>query len=73
MKYESALEASKKPRIEPLALSNMVSIEDRMRDIFTQRKVPVKRGCLAAKMGGCFCSGKCNEIVGYRDKLPDEL
>ena len=33
-------------------------------------KVPVKRGC---KNKVCFCSGKCNDIVGWRDKLPGEV
>lgn len=34
------------------------------------RKVPVKRGCPNKQ---CFCTGKCEEIVGYRDKLPWEF
>ena len=36
-------------------------------------KVPVKRGCMVAKNGRCFCDGSCEEIVGYRDKLPGEV
>ena len=34
------------------------------------RKVPVRKGC---KNKQCFCTGDCNEIVGFRDKLPNEL
>ena len=34
-------------------------------------KVPIKRGC-PNKGGQCFCPGTCNEIIGYRDKLPGE-
>jgi hypothetical protein len=34
------------------------------------RKVPIKRGC--PNKGGCFCTGACKEIIGYRDKLPNE-
>ncbi len=36
------------------------------------RRIPIKRGCEAASQGGCFCTGRCNEIVGYRDPLPGE-
>ena len=32
-------------------------------------KVPIKRGCQNKQ---CFCTGKCNEIIGWRDKLPNE-
>ena len=34
-------------------------------------KIPIKRGC-PNKGGQCFCPGTCNEIIGYRDKLPGE-
>ena len=34
------------------------------------RKVPIKRGCPNKE---CFCSGRCNEIIGWRDKLPNEF
>jgi len=37
------------------------------------RKVPILKGCMAAKNGGCFCNGSCKEIIGYRDKLPNEI
>lgn len=30
-------------------------------------RVPIYRGCSARE--GCFCSGKCKEIVGYRDPI----
>lgn len=33
-------------------------------------KIAIKRGC--SSRGGCFCSGACNEIIGYRDRLPGE-
>lgn len=33
-------------------------------------KVPIKRGCRNKE---CFCTGKCNEIIGWRDKLPKEF
>jgi hypothetical protein len=36
-------------------------------------KVPIYKGCMAAKSGGCFCSGACKEIIGWRDKLPGEI
>lgn len=43
-----------------------------MRDILEEKsnKVPIRRGCNAN--GGCFCSGKCQEIIGWRDKHPLE-
>lgn len=34
-----------------------------------RNKVPVYRGCPNTQ---CFCTGKCREIVGYRDRLPEE-
>lgn len=33
-------------------------------------KVPIRRGCYATM--GCFCTGACQEIVGYRDATPEE-
>jgi hypothetical protein len=33
------------------------------------KKVPIYRGC---KNKECFCVGSCREIIGYRDKLPNE-
>lgn len=32
-------------------------------------KVPIRKGCKAKK---CFCDGSCKEIIGWRDKLPNE-
>lgn len=29
------------------------------------KRIPIYRGCQA--QGGCFCSGKCKEIIGYED------
>ena len=34
-----------------------------------RKKVPIYRGCPNQE---CFCTGSCREIVGYRDKLPNE-
>lgn len=34
-------------------------------------QIPIKRGC-PNKGGQCFCPGTCNEIIGYRDRLPGE-
>lgn len=43
-----------------------------LNDFFNKKsdKIAIKRGC--SSRGGCFCSGACNEIVGYRDRLPGE-
>jgi hypothetical protein len=32
-------------------------------------KVAIKRGC---QNQNCFCTGKCNEIIGWREKLINE-
>ncbi len=40
------------------------------KDVRTNTKVPIKRGCSNKE---CFCTGKCNEIIGWRDKLPNEF
>lgn len=34
-----------------------------------ERRVPIKRGCPNKE---CFCTGRCNEVIGYRDKIPGE-
>jgi hypothetical protein len=30
-------------------------------------RIPIKRGCTSN--GPCFCSGACQEIIGYREPL----
>ena len=39
------------------------------KDIRDPNKVPILRGCSNQQ---CFCTGKCNEIIGFRDRLPGE-
>jgi hypothetical protein len=45
--------------------SNLNGLDDKFKN-----KVPVKRGCKAVE---CFCNGSCKEIIGWRDRLPNEL
>jgi len=45
-------------------------IYDKMKSLANDDKVPIRRGCNVE--GGCFCSGKCQEIVGWRDKTLQE-
>lgn len=33
-------------------------------------KVPIYRGCSNKT---CFCDGSCQQIVGYRDRIPGEI
>lgn len=42
-------------------------------DIFNKQnnKIPILKGC-PNKNTQCFCTGVCQEIIGYRDKLPNE-
>ena len=40
------------------------------KDVRKNTKVPIKKGC---PNNQCFCTGKCNEIIGWRDKLPNEF
>jgi len=40
------------------------------KDVRTNTKVPINRGCANMQ---CFCTGECNEIIGWRDKLPNEF
>ena len=28
-------------------------------------RIPIRRGCSAAAHGGCFCTGQCQEIIGW--------
>lgn len=37
---------------------------------FAQKRIPILRGCNSKD--GCFCTGRCNEVIGYRDPLPGE-
>jgi hypothetical protein len=62
-----------KKQKEPMSLNEM--FKKGIRDFFKEkeRKVPIKKGCHAAAHGGCFCTGACQEIIGYRDKLPNEI
>jgi len=34
-------------------------------------KMPVYAGC-NNKMGGCYCTGRCKEVLYYRDMTPAE-
>lgn len=31
----------------------------------TPKRTPIYRGCNS--IGGCFCSGRCKEIIGYEE------
>ncbi len=35
----------------------------------TNSKVAIRKGCPNQQ---CFCTGACQEIIGWRDKLPNE-
>ena len=35
----------------------------------TNGKVAIRKGCPNQQ---CFCTGSCQEIIGWRDKLPNE-
>ncbi|NRA92621.1 MAG: hypothetical protein HRU26_08035 [Psychroserpens sp.] len=35
----------------------------------TNGKVAIRKGCRNQQ---CFCTGACQEIIGWRDKLPNE-
>lgn len=36
---------------------------------FIKGKEPIRRGCSSG--GPCFCTGKCQEIIGWRDKIDE--
>ena len=42
-------------------------LKENMEDI--NSKVPIRRGC---PNSSCFCTGACREIIGWRDRLPEE-
>lgn len=35
-----------------------------------KKMVPIRKGCANAS---CFCTGDCQEIVGWREKVPGEV
>lgn len=53
---------------------NNKEIQDTIKKLEEQknRKVPIYKGCPNSP-GQCFCTGVCQEIIGYRDKIPGEL
>lgn len=55
-----------KCRQELSAYKNMLSQKERL----PVTRIPIKRGC--PNKDGCFCTGACNEIIGYRDPFPGE-
>ena len=65
-------ESSDKAHSEPLQQYNVSGSPYNYseKDVRTNTKVPIKRGCPNKE---CFCTGKCNEIIGWRDKLPNEF
>jgi hypothetical protein len=47
---------------------NAISVADKE----PPKRIPIYRGCGAN--GPCFCSGRCREVIGYRDPIyPGEL
>lgn len=37
---------------------------------FNKKNVPILKGCPNST---CFCTGKCKEVVGYRERVPGEI
>jgi hypothetical protein len=66
-KSKSALAENPQLNIDTLTVSPYNYSE---KDVITNTKVPIKRGCAHTK---CACTGECNEIIGWRDKLPNEF
>lgn len=48
-----------------LIILEMNYIKDKMKLEENKDKVPIYRGC---QNQSCFCSGKCREIIGWREK-----
>lgn len=42
-------------------------VKDFLKD--SKEQIPIKKGC---KNPQCYCTGECQEVIGYRDKLPNE-
>lgn len=63
--------------LEPPQISWGINDREQLKYDFTlgvkkliETKAPIKRGC---PNGQCFCTGKCQEIIGWRDKTPLEI
>jgi len=61
-KTKGAISSSRFVRSDPISWSKKDS------EKLQSGKVPIYRGCTAAKDGGCFCDGSCHKIIEYRDK-----
>lgn len=45
---------------------NVMNIYNRLADENKDdKRTPILRGCMASQQGGCFCTGRCNEVIGY--------
>ena len=49
----------------------LYDVNDQMQKLLNKysNQVPIKKGCPNKQ---CFCTGACNEIIGWRDKLVGE-
>lgn len=36
---------------------------------FKKKNEPIRRGC--SSQGSCFCTGRCQEIIGWREKVDE--
>ena len=53
-------------------ISEKEEMRNRVYDLIKEQKdepkqIPIRRGCVAAEHGGCFCTGACQEIIGYQE------
>jgi hypothetical protein len=39
------------------------------KDLMDPNKIPITKGCSNTQ---CLCDRKCKEIIGFRDRLPNE-
>jgi hypothetical protein len=70
MRYDENLGLYKETEQMNLGVVSGIPYNYSEKDVRTNTKVPIKRGCLNKQ---CFCTGKCNEIIGWRDKLSNEF
>lgn len=45
------------------------AIADFIKEAKEDKRIPIYRGCKAAlpEFGGCMCTGRCKEIIGYQE------
>lgn len=75
IKFKNIYNQTKNTKMDK-SINNKESIYNAKKELFdeiekfNEKNVSILRGC---PNQSCFCTGKCKEIVGYRERVPGEI